>query len=131
MVIKDMQGGLYEIKVDTARKIVYQTHFSGIFDKESLERLDRDYKTKVIPLLKNKKWAKLVDLRNYKVRDIVEQMNQHNKYCIDNGMSHVALIVESVIVKMQMNRAGKNVEVSPTAFTDEKEARDWLSQKGY
>lgn len=130
MIIKDIHG-LYEIKVDTERGIVFQTHFKGIFKTEVLLRMDKDYKTQVIPLLKGRKWAKFCDLRNYTLGNIAEEMNSHNKFCIENGMSCAALIVESAIVKMQMNRAGKEVALAPMAFTDFAEADQWLKEQGY
>lgn len=130
MLIKDTQG-LYEIKVDTTRRIAYQTHFKGLFTAEALERLDNDYKKKVIPMFKGQKWSKLCDLRDYTLGNIVNEMNVHNEYCIKNGMADVALVVESAIVKIQMNRGAKAVDFAPTAFTDVKEADEWLKSKGY
>ena len=130
IIIKDTEGK-YEINVDPTRMIAFQKH-EGMFKEDCLERLDQDYKTKVIPLFKGSKWAKCCDLRNYKVGgDITDKMNIHNTYCIEKGMSHVALIVESAIVKMQMNRAGKQIQFAPTACLDEKEADIFLKSNGY
>lgn len=128
--IKDTEG-LYEIKVDTDRRIVYENHFKGLFTSEALKRMDKDYKEKAIPALKGNKWAKYCDMRNYQLSNIVDEMNVHLQYCINNGLAHAALIVESSIVKMQMNRTGRNTPVPPNAFTDEKEADAWLKSQGY
>ncbi|OPJ64434.1 hypothetical protein [Clostridium oryzae] len=130
MEIKDPQG-LYEIKVDLERRIVYENHFKGLFTIEALQRMDKDYKEKVIPALGGKKWAKYCDMRNYQLSNIVDEMNTHLQYCIDHGLEHAALIVESAVVKMQMNRTGRNTPVPPNAFTDEKEADAWLKSVGH
>lgn len=128
--IKDTQG-LYELKVDAERKIVYENHFKGQFTSDALARMDKDYKEKVIPAFKGSKWAKLCDMRDYQIANNVDEMNAHVQYCIEHGFSHAALIVESAIVKMQMNRTGRNTPVPPNAFTDEKEADAWLKSVGY
>lgn len=129
MVIKDTQD-LYELRVDEKRRIVYE-QFKGMFTKDAVVRIEKDYKTKIIPLFSGKKWAKYCDMRNYKLANSQDELNEFVKYCTDNGMAHAALIVESAIVKMQMNRVGRNVGVNPVAFTDEQEAEDYLKQNGY
>lgn len=123
--------GLYELVVDISRRVVFQTHKKGLFTAEALKRLDNYYKKNVIPLLTGKKWAKHCDLREYTLGNIADEMNAHNKYCIENGMTDVALIVDSPIVKMQMNRGGIAVSLAPTAFTDTAESDTWLKEKGY
>ena len=70
-------------------------------------------------------------MRIYKLTDSQNELGEFVQYCTDNGMAHAALIVSSAIVKMQMNRVGKNVGVTPVAFTDEKEAEDYLKTAGY
>lgn len=120
----------YEIKVDVARRIVYEK-FKGMCTKEVIAKMDSDYRTKVLPLLKGKEWAKYCDMRTYKLANSQDELNAFVQFCTESGMAHAALIVESAIVKMQMNRVGKSVGVNPVAFTDETEAENYLKQSGY
>lgn len=129
MLIKDIQD-LYELKVDVTRRIVYEK-FKGMFTKEAVSRIQNDYATKILPLFKDKKWAKYCDMRDYRLANSQDELNAFVQYCTDNGMAHAALIVESAIVKMQMNRVGRNVGVNPVAFTDENEAEAYLKECGY
>lgn len=130
MVIKDKEG-LYEIRVDTQTNIVYQIHNKGLFTAEAVKRLDDDYRTKVIPLLEGKKWAKLCDLRNYQMTSNVDEMNAHNVYCIEHGMAVGALVMDSAVLKLQMNRSGKAIGVAPNVFSSVEEAEEWLKSQGF
>jgi hypothetical protein len=120
----------YELKVDLERKIVYE-EFKGIFTKEAVAKMKNDYKTKILPLFKGSKWAKYCDMRNYKLSGSQDELGEFVQYCTDNGMAHASIIVASAVVKMQMNRVGKSVGVTPVAFTDEKEGEDYLKTSGY
>ena len=130
MVIKDKEG-LYEIRVDTQTNIVYQIHNKGLFTAEAVKRLDNDYRTKVIPLLEGKKWAKLCDLRNYQMTSNVDEMNAHNAYCIEHGMVAGALVMDSAVLKLQMSRSGKAVNLEPNIFSSVEEAEKWLKSQGF
>lgn len=120
----------YELKVDFERKIVYEK-FKGIFTKEAIANMKIDYKTKILPLFKGSKWAKCCDMLIYNLSDSQNELVEFVQYCTDNGMAHAALIIKNVVVKMQMNRVGIHVGVTPVAFTDEKEAEDYLKTVGY
>ncbi|QUH21485.1 hypothetical protein [Alkaliphilus sp. B6464] len=125
MVIKDSKG-TYELKVDANRGIVYET-FNGFLDIESMHK---DYVSKVASLLKGKKWAKCSDLRNYKTTTL-DGGDTHLNWCLENGMKQGAIIVESSIIKMQMNRLSKGSNTQPTAFTTLEEADAWLKSQGF
>lgn len=128
--IQDKQGK-YLIEVNSARGVVYQKH-SGAFDKDTLKRLDADYKQKVLPLLKGKKWAKCCDLTNYHVGgEINTEMAIHNKDMIDAGMTEAVLIVENPITKLQMNRAGRKSEFSPVEVKNNIQAEEYLRSHGF
>ena len=120
----------YELKVDVDRKIVYE-EFKGMFTKQAVADMKNDYKTKILPLFKNGKWAKFCDMRDYKLSDGQEALGEFVQYCTDNGMAHASIIVASAVVKMQMNRVGKTVGVTPVAFTNTKEGEDYLKTMGY
>ena len=120
----------YELIVDIERKVVYEK-FKGAFTKEAIAKMKNDYKTKILPLLKGSKWAKYCDMRDYKLSGSQDELGEFVQYCTESGMAHASIIVASAVVKMQMNRVGKNVGVTPVAFTDEKEAEDYLKKAGY
>ncbi|ABW18435.1 hypothetical protein [Alkaliphilus oremlandii] len=125
MIIKDSKGS-YELKVDAARGIVYET-FNGFLNMESMHN---DYVNKVFPLIKGKKWTKCSDLRNYKTTTLNDG-DTHLEWCTKNGMVPGAIIVASAIVKMQMNRLGKTSNSDPVAFDNLEEADAWLKSQGF
>ena len=125
MIIKDAKG-TYELKVDTQRGIVYET-FNGFLDMDSMHK---DYVAKVGPLLKGKKWAKCSDMINYKTTTL-DDGSAHLAWCLENGMQQGAIIVASAIVKMQMNRMGKDSKINPVAFESLEEADTWLKSQGF
>lgn len=129
MTIKDVNGK-YELKVDAARGIVYE-RYDGLLKAEDIDNMHNDYVTKVLPLLKGKSWTKCSDMKNYKTSNIVDESEKHLNWCNQNGMKPGAILVDSAIVKMQMNRAAKNNALAPTAFTDEQEADAWLKTQGF
>jgi hypothetical protein len=129
MIIKDANGK-YELKVDQARGIVYES-FDGLLKGEDINNLHNDYVNKIYPLIKGKKWVKVSDMTGYKTSNIVDESDTHLAWCVANGMVPGAIIVESAIVKMQMNRASKNSDSAPTAFTTVAEADSWLKTKGF
>lgn len=128
MEIKDLSGK-YEVKVDSRRGVVYQKNI-GLWTEADMERFHNDVVKKVIPLLKGKKWTAISDSREYKTSPIAESMASHIDYCEKNGMVGGAVIVDSAIVKMQINRAAKGSGLSPMAFTSLDEAEEWLKSKG-
>ena len=131
MLIKDTQGK-YELEVDVSKRIVVQRTVKGLFPVDAMERMHDDYVKKVIPLFKGQKWAKLCDMRDYATSPAINDlMEQHNKHCVSNGLAHVALVVQSAVAKLQMNRAGDKVKFAPMAFTTMEEAYDYLRTNGY
>lgn len=129
-VIKDIKG-MYELKVDSTRNIVYEEFKGKVLRGEDLMRMHQDYVNKVKPKLRPGAWAKLSDLRNYKTSMIVNEANEHLKWCLENGMKLGAVVVENMIAKMQMERIGKNSGIAPTIFIDKKEADNWLKTQGF
>ncbi|MFZ5967571.1 MAG: hypothetical protein ACOYVK_10405 [Bacillota bacterium] len=128
MLINDVKG-MYKIKVDPVRRVVYE-YPEGLWRGEDFQRLQQDYETKIAPALKGKPWAKLSDLRNYKMSNIVNEINDHVSWAAKNGLSCAAIVVESTVVKMQMKRSGGGA-MAPEPFTEEAEADAWLKQQGF
>lgn len=128
MLIQDVKG-LYKIKVDTSRRVVYE-YVTGLWQAEDYNRMQNEYVTKIGPLLGGKPWAKLSELKNYKTSNITDEINNHVTWSTKNGLAKAALVVESSIIKMQMKRSGAGL-MAPEVFTDEKSADDWLKTQGF
>lgn len=131
MIIKDING-MYELTVDTSKRIVYEKP-NGLWTVDDYLRMHSEYVNKIFPLLKGKTWVKCSDLRDYKTSNIVSEANNHLTACVENGFIGGAIIVDSPIVKMQMNRASKDtgLKLGPVAFTDPKEAEQWIASQQF
>lgn len=128
MLIEDSKK-MFTIKFDKTRRIAHETPV-GLWTAEDYRRYHNEYVTKIATVLEKKPWAKLTDLRKYKTSSITEEMDKHTEWMAQVSCKCVALIVESAIVKSQLNRViGGKFEQQ--AFTDEKEALDWLKSKGF
>ena len=129
MIIKDVQGK-YELDINSQRGVVFEV-ISGFWTLDDIQRYHQDYMTKVIPAMKNKKWAKCSDVRTYKASNITDELNKNMGVYAQNGLVGGAMIVESAIVKMQLSRSTKNIGLDPVPFDNLKEADEWLKSQGY
>ncbi len=129
MIVKDVQGK-YEMDINSQRGVVFET-ISGFWTLEDIQRYHQDYMNKVIPAMKNKKWAKCSDVRTYKASNITDELNKNMAVYAQNGLVGGALIVDSAIVKMQLSRSTKNIGLDPVPFDNLKEADEWLKSQGY
>lgn len=131
IIIKDKEKGLFEIKVDTDRKIIYEKNIN-LWQKEDFIRYTQVFKNELIRDIKKMgKWAKVCDLRDYKTSAISDEMNEYSKWAAEQGLSHVATIVNnSALIKMQINRVAKEI-VKLDYFDNEAEANAWLKSVGY
>ena len=127
MEIKDPKGK-YAIKVDVERRISWETNM-GVWAQEDLDRFQNDYAAKVIPLFKGKDWAICSDVRQYKTSPI--EMDKHVAWKAANGAKLGVVIVESAIVKLQMNKSSSSSGLPVQAVIDEKEAGDYMKSKGF
>jgi hypothetical protein len=135
MAIKEIKknDGKINFKVDFDRRIVFETN-SGLWKKEEILAYQKVHETEVEPILnKNgiKPWAKISDLRDYKMSLIVDEVNYHSKWIIEKGCTHVAVIVpNSVLVKNQMKRS---VDGSLTTdyFSTVEDAEKWIKSVGF
>lgn len=129
MIVKDVQGK-YEMDINSQRGVVFET-ISGFWTLDDIQRYHQDYMNKVIPAMKNKKWAKCSDVRTYKASNITDELNKNMAVYAQNGLVGGALIVDSAIVKMQLSRSTKNIGLDPIPFDNLKEADEWLKSQGY
>lgn len=130
MVIKDKEG-VYELKVDNIRRVVYESYAKKLFTKEAVARMAEDYKSKIFPLLKGKKWAKFCDMRSYMMSTNVPEAQEFVGECYREGMEKAAIVVPTKVLAMQMNRVGEAQAFKPVAFTDVEEAEMYLKKEGY
>lgn len=128
MEITDSKN-FYTLKFDKERNICYETPV-GFWTKDDYLRYHDDYTGKISKALNGKPWAKQIDLRNYKVSNITDEIQMHADWMEKNKVTTIAVVVSSAIAKMQMNRAGDG-KFDQQAFTDEKEANEWLKSKGF
>lgn len=128
MQIKDSKG-LYSIEFDENKKIAYEKNV-GLWSKEDYLRYHNDYVNKIGPLLGGKPWVKIIDITEYKTSDIGDVMGQHVNWMLENNARYSAIVVSSVIVKMQVSMAVSG-KFEQQAFTTHAEAVEWLASKGF
>ncbi|MFL0253258.1 hypothetical protein ACJDT4_22890 [Clostridium neuense] len=128
-VIKDKEGK-YELKADPIKNRLYQTTV-GLWKEADIERFTEDVMDKMIPVFKGHKWACVTDVRQFKASAISEKLNNLLETCKSKGFFGGAIIVDSAVVKMQLNMASKKSGLAQKAFTDTKECEEWLDSQGY
>lgn len=121
--------GLYSINYDPDKKLVYETPV-GLWTKEDYEEYHSQYENKIGPAIGKQPWVIVSDLRKYKMSDLGEVMAKHTAWMADNNLQCAAVIVDSAIVKMQINRAISS-KFPQQAFLNEDEAMAWLKSKGF
>ncbi|RCX11255.1 SpoIIAA-like protein [Anaerobacterium chartisolvens] len=129
MTINDPKG-LYSIKLESGKNVVYETP-TGLWTKDDYKQYHSHYVEKIGPALKGKKWGMVAVMKDYKTSSLSDELNTHAAWLENNGCEKVAIVVDSSIVKMQMNRAGNNKKFEQQVFTDINEAESWLSSKGF
>ncbi|MFV0341542.1 MAG: hypothetical protein ACK5JH_01430 [Anaerocolumna sp.] len=121
--------GLYTISYDATKKLVKEAPV-GLWTKEEYIEYHSQFVNKIGPALGGQPWAIRTDLRKYKVSDLGEVMAKHTEWLANNNLSCGAIIVDSAIVKMQINRAISS-KFTQQNFLTEEEADEWLKQKGF
>lgn len=121
--------GLYTINYDPVRKLVKEAPI-GLWTKEDYAEYHSQFENKIGPAVGNQPWAICSDLRKYKVSDLGDIMAKHTDWLADNNVQFGAVIVDSAIVKMQINRAISS-KFTQQAFLTEEEAEEWLKSKGF
>ncbi|KNF10079.1 hypothetical protein CLPU_1c02440 [Gottschalkia purinilytica] len=132
-------GGKIDFKVDEKRRIVYETN-TGLWKKPEIEEYQKTHEQEVEPLLNKggvvKPWAKISDIREYKMSMIVDEINNHSSWASKRGLTHVAMIVNDLasakasLVKGQINRSATQGHKTEYFDTHE-EAEKWLAQNGF
>lgn len=116
----------YSVKADEARA---ELHFktSGLFDEASMDAFLREVAKVAGPLLASKgKIRAFGDLTDYvtQTREIGARMADTLRKAESSGIEKTAIVINSVILKMQYKRVseGRNVEI----FSEKTEALSWL-----
>lgn len=122
-------NGLYTISYDSAKKLVKEAPV-GLWTKEEYAEYHSQFENKIGPAIGGQSWAIRTDLRKYKVSDLGEVMAKHTEWLASNNLKFGAIIVDSAIVKMQINRAISS-KFTQQAFLTEEEADEWLKSKGF
>lgn len=128
MVINDLKG-MYTLTLDKGRRVVYEVN-KGIWTKDDIARFQSDYEKIGKEFFDGKPWAAVCDLRDYKTSSIADEITEHTNWKVKNGLKYGAILVSSAIVKMQLNRTTGGI-VTQQAFTEDKEADEWLKSQGY
>ncbi|WOO38955.1 hypothetical protein R2R35_10865 [Anaerocolumna sp. AGMB13020] len=119
--------GLYTINYDVEKRLVFETPV-GSWTKEDYIEYHSQYEKVIGPAMGNKPWVSAADLRKYKMSDLGEVMAKHADWLAENNLVATASIVDSAIVKMQINRAISS-KFPQQAFLNEEEAMTWLMAK--
>ncbi len=120
---------LYTINYDADKKIVFEEPV-GLWTKEDYAEYHSQFENKIGPAVGNQSWAMVSDLRKYKMSDLGDVMAKHTEWLANNNLQVAAVIVDSAIVKMQINRA-ISTKFPQQAFLSEEEALTWLKSKGF
>lgn len=134
MIIKDQEKGMFTL--ETEGKVVKEV-ISGLWKNEDYKRYTDSYEKQLVGQVKRMgKWAKLCDMRDYKMSSVVDAVNEHLKWCSDNGLQETVCIVPQIVVKMQMQRTAKDKEtnkefIKSSYFETIEEAVKYLKEKGY
>lgn len=123
----------FTIDVDAERKIVMEKIY-GTWKKETAASYDEEYRKAAEPLLGGK-WAKVVNLTNWKVSypDIIEVLGQHLRWCRQNGMVLSVNIIDNPITTNYLKKlfsSGATEDISILVRTPE-EAQKVLTEHGF
>jgi hypothetical protein len=121
--------GLYTILVDTSRRIVYEAPL-GVWKKEDYMEYHSLYMNVIVPTLGEGAWSICTDLRKYRISDIEDVMNHHIDWLSENNIKYCAIIVDSAMVKIQIDKV-LNTKILQQAFLEEAEADMWLKSIGF
>lgn len=134
MKIKDTVKGMFEV---SAQNKVVTEIISGLWSNEDYARYSEAVEKGLLrDIKKMDKWAKLCDMRDYKMSSVVDKVNEHLQWCVANGLQETVCVVSGIIVQMQMKRTAKDKEtnkefVKTTYVETMEEAMAYLKSKGY
>jgi hypothetical protein len=118
---------MYDVKSNALKNRLYIT-VDGTIGKSEIESYKSNIKKNVATLKSG--FTTLIDLTKASVfdQDSMMQLQGTKEIAIASGMKKSAMVVESAILKMQMNRNFKDVGPQDKAFTDLDEAEKFLNE---
>ena len=131
--------GKYTIEVDTKKCIVYEKPI-GYFRAEDMDRLFNEYKEYIVPVFRNafrnKKWVKIVDLREYKLSMVFDKLGRNLRWWDKHGLVKEALILnknnhEIKVIEVQSKLITKDLNLEVQFFYDLDEGYKWLEENGF
>ncbi len=110
----------FTIEADVERRLIVEKIY-GIWKKETAEEYHLEFVKTAQPLI-NEKWAKLINLGNWKTSypEVVEIIGDHLRWCRDNGMVLSVNVIENPITLNQLKRMfehGATAGISKVART--------------
>jgi hypothetical protein len=123
----------FTIEADLDRKLIREKIY-GIWKEETAILYHEEFVKEAQPLI-NGKWAKLIDLGNWKSSypEVVTVVGEHLRWCIENGMVYSVNIIENPITRNQLMRMfslGGSDNIS-LIFSTIKEGDKFLRENGF
>lgn len=123
----------FNIDLDTERKLI-RSKIYGIWKKETAEEYHTHFAEVVKPLLR-KKWAKLINLENWKSSypEMINVIGDHIKWCHENNAVYSVYVVDNPVTKKQLQRmiAHSGYEEVCPIFDSQSEAESFLREHGF
>jgi len=94
----------FTIEADLGRRLI-RSKIYGIWKRETAIEYHTEFKKVVEPLLKEK-WAKIVNLSNWKTSypEMIEVIGDHIRWCHDNNAVYSIFIVDNPITTAQLRK---------------------------
>lgn len=121
--------GLYSINYYIDKKMVYEVPI-GIWTRSDYEEYHNQFIHNIGPTISKEPWVLVTDLRKYKLSDLTDVMSDHTDWLAKNNLKYAAIVLDTPIIKMQINRA-VSTKFPQQAFFGEEEAVAWLKTKGF
>jgi len=123
----------FNIDADPERRLI-RSKIYGIWKKETAEEYHHEFSKVVQPLLKEK-WAKLINLANWKSSypEMIAVIGDHIKWCHENNAVYSVYVVDNPVTKKQLQRmiTHSGYEDSCPVFDTMGEAEAFLSSNGF
>ncbi len=123
----------FNIDLDAERKLI-RSKIYGIWKKETAEEYHTHFAAVVKPLLR-KKWAKLINLGNWKSSypEMINVIGDHIKWCHEHNAVYSVYVVDNPVTKKQLQRmiAHSGYEEACPVFDSQSEAESFLREHGF
>jgi hypothetical protein len=123
----------FTIEADVDRRIIREKIY-GIWKEDIAKNYHEEYQKVAEPLIKGK-WAKLIDMGNWKSSypEVVEVIGGHLRWCRENGMALAANVIDNPVTRGQLKRMfelGGTADISQI-FASIAEADRYLRENGF